>query len=176
MSKTAIVVGHDIKEPGAYSKIIKQTEYDYNCKIANRLCREFDVYYRNENLNGYTSKMIDLAQRVNRKDYDYLIELHFNKYDGKANKKGHGCESVIYPNNQKSKELSKELLKAISDKFGVKNRGVKEHGSNDRGYQFLSRMKANAIILEPFFGDENEADKFEVNKYANTIKETLKKI
>jgi len=172
--KTAIVVGHDVSEQGAVSKILDMTEYRYNCKVADVLCKDFDVYYRDSKKRGYKAKMDELARQVNHLNYDYVIELHFNKYDGKANNEGHGCEAVIFPSNKKSRELSNKILNEISKDFGVFNRGVKEHGATERGYGFLSKIKSNCIILEPFFGDENEALKFlDFEKYANCLKEIL---
>ena len=172
--KIAFVVGHDVVEQGAVSKIINMTEYRYNCKVADVLCKDFDVYYRNPNKKSYGAKMRDLANQLNHKNYDYVIELHFNKFDNKANKRGVGCEAVILPSNQKSKSLSNKILDKISKDFDIINRGVKEHGATERGYGFLSKMNANAIILEPFFGDENEALKFlDFEKYANSLKEVL---
>lgn len=171
--KTAIVVGHDQNEQGAFSPIINMTEYAYNCELANLLCHDFDIYYRPYK-GGYARKMSKLANNLNRKDYDVVIELHFNMFDGLANKKGHGAEAVIMPGNLKSMELSKTLLNEICHQFQVSNRGIKEHGPGDRGYGFLSKMKANAIILEPFFGDELEAKKFlDFQKYANVLKSVL---
>jgi N-acetylmuramoyl-L-alanine amidase len=158
--KTAIVVGHDVSEQGAVSKILDMTEYRYNCKVADVLCKDFDVYYRDPKKRGYNAKMEELARQINGKNYDFVIELHFNKFDGIANKKGHGCEAVIFPSNKKSRELSNKILNEISKDFGVFNRGVKEHGKGERGYGFLSKINSICVILEPFFGDENEALKF----------------
>ena len=172
--KTAIVVSHDVVEQGAVSKILDMTEYRFNCKVADVLCKYFDLYYRDPKKRGYNSKMDELARQINGKPYDFVIELHFNKFDGIANKKGHGCEAVIFPSNKKSRELSNKILNEISKDFGVFNRGVKEHGATERGYGFLSKIKSNCIILEPFFGDENEALKFlDFEKYANCLKEIL---
>ena len=172
--KTAIVVGHDVSQQGAVSKILDMTEYRYNCKVADVLCKDFDLYYRDPKKRNYNSKMDELARQLNVKNYDFVIELHFNKYDGKANNEGHGCESVIFPKNLKSRDLSEKILDKISKKFNIKNRGVEEHGKGERGYGFLSKIKSNCIILEPFFGDENEALKFlDFEKYANCLKEIL---
>ena len=172
--KTAIVVGHDVSEQGAVSKILDMTEYRFNCLVADELCNDFDIYYRDAKKRGYNAKMEELARQLNGKNYDFVIELHFNKYDGKANNEGHGCESVIFPENLKSRDLSEKILDKISKKFNVKNRGVKEHGKGERGYGFLSKINSNCIILEPFFGDENEAKRFlNFKKYANCLKEIL---
>lgn len=175
--KTAIVVGHDLEEQGALSPILNMTEFNFNSLVAEELKNDFDTYFRNEKLNGYTSKMKDLAKQIKEsgKDYDFIIELHFNMFDGKANKKGHGAECVIFPENQESKNISKKFLDNVCNEFPVDNRGVKEHGDGDRGYQFLKLMPSNAIIVEPFFGDEKEAKYFsDVKCYAEIIKKIFK--
>jgi N-acetylmuramoyl-L-alanine amidase len=171
---TAIIVGHDQNEQGGYSPIIKMTEYQYNCRLADFLCETFDIYYRPIK-GGYTSKMRKLANHLNKKSYKNVLELHFNLFDGKANKKGHGCEAVIYRGNLESALLSNKLLTQISKSFNIHNRGVLERDNNkQRGFEFLYRMKANSIIYEPFFGDEKEAEKFlDFQKHADILKSIL---
>ena len=169
----AFVIGHNQVKQGYYSPIIKKTEYEFNTQVGNILCKDFDIYYRKGGI-GYISQMEELAKQINPKNYKFVISLHFNMFDGESNKKGHGCETIIYPGNQKSRNLSNKILTNISTDFDIRNRGVKEHGKGERGYGFLSKMRANAIILEPFFGDESEAKKFSnIDKYTRSIIKSL---
>lgn len=170
--KIAIVIGHDKNNPGAWSPILKNSEYIYNSEVASYLGDVADIYKRPLG-GGYTSQMKKLAEELNPKNYDLVVELHYNKYDNKANGTGDGCEAVIYPNSS-SKKAAQMFCDMIVDHYDVDNRGVKEHGKGERGYGFLSLMSAPAIIVEPFFGDENEAKKFEDPKeYAQVIKEWI---
>lgn len=173
--KIAFVIGHDVNSQGAYSPFLDQTEYIYNREVACYLKDIGDVYTR-PLVKGYMHQMRALAELVNPKDYDLIIELHFNKYDNKNNDIGSGCEAVIFPNNKFTKEFGEIYCEVISEKYYVNNRGVKEHGKGDRGYGFLSLMNAPAIILEPFFGDEDESLDFKnYEDYANSIKTIIYK-
>ena len=168
-NKTAIVVGHDKNSPGAYSSHLRASEYIYNSEVASYLSDVADIYYR-PLVGGYNTQMSKLAEELNPKNYDLVIELHFNAFNKKAN----GCEVVIFPNNNKAKEWGNKFNKEITDTYGTKNRGVKEHGKGDRGYGFLSKMKATAIIVEPFFGDNEEALNFTNHKkYADIIRKLI---
>lgn len=170
--KIAYIIGHDRERPGKYSKLLGTSEYAYNCKVAEYLKRSGDVYKRP--LGGsYKTQMRKLAEILNPKDYDLVIELHFNAFDDLNNRKGVGCETVHYPGSS-SLKYGRKLLKAISEKYQVENRGAKEHGPADRGWWFLHYMDAPAIILEPFFGDEDECLKFQNEaEYAQLIIDTL---
>ena len=170
MKRIAVVIGHDKTSPGFYSKFLKTSEYIYNSEVATHLSKIADIYKRPIG-GGYKTKMKKLAAKLNPKNYDLVIELHFNAYDGISNKKGHGVETVSYPGS-KSLEFGDAYCKAISKNYGVFNRGAKVHYKGDRGWPFLSLMNAPAIIVEPFFGDEDEALKFSAPaKYAGILTE-----
>lgn len=171
--KIAVVIGHDKISPGAYSKYISKSEYQYNREVASYL-RCVDIYKRPEN-GSYKTQMETLAERVRPHNYDLIIELHFNMFDDIANNKGEGVETVSYPGNEKTIELGTEYCKLISKHYYTKNRGAKVANKGGRGWWFLELMPANAIIVEPFFGDELEAEKFSNEaEYAEIIMKWLK--
>lgn len=167
----AIVVGHSPSEQGAYSEILSKSEYEYNKEVASHLEDIADIYYR-PNVIGYKTAMRELARQLNPKPYKFVIELHFNAFNGSAS----GTEALIWKGNNRSRSLSDKLVKSISTQYKTKNRGFKEVSeSNARGYWFLQSMAADAIILESFFGDvEEEAIKFkDPQKLAQVIKLAL---
>lgn len=167
--KTAIIIGHDKTSPGAWSPFLHTSEYIYNSEVASYLGGVADIYKRPVGA-GYTTQMRKLAEEINPKGYDLVLELHFNSFkDETAN----GCEAIIYPESS-SRAFAEDFCQKVSTRFDVKNRGVKEHGKGERGYGFLSLMQAPAIILEPFFGSNEEAEKFANHgKYAEVIKELI---
>lgn len=168
--KTAIIIGHDKTSPGAWSPFLHTSEYIYNSEVASYLGGVADIYKRPLG-GGYTTQMRKLAEILNPKGYDLVVELHFNSFNGEAN----GCEAIIYPGNDFSRNAGNDFCDLVSARYQIENRGVKEHGKGDRGYGFLSLMEAPAIILEPFFGDNEEAEKFANEaKYADLIKDWLK--
>ena len=168
MGNFAIVIGHDKTSPGAYSPYLGCSEYLYNSEVASYL-HQFDIYNRPVG-GGYKTQMRKLAEQINGKGYDLVIELHFNSF----NKEINGCETVSYPGNAYSKALGEKYCQLVTSQYKTENRGAKEATEGSRGWWFLALMDAPAIIAEPFFGDAEEALKFEhPGKYAEIIKQWL---
>ena len=167
--KIAIVVGHDKINQGAFSNILKQSEFAFNNEVAKLL--PYDVYFRNEKIKGYKSQMQELAKRINEKRYDLVIELHFNMFNGKAK----GCECLYLKGSKIGKEQAEKLCKSITKDFGNINRGaVAIDNEKGRGYWFLKLINAPALIVEPFFGDNEETIAFKNKmKYAKTLIDNL---
>jgi len=173
--KVAIVIGHSADSPGKYSKFIHQAEYFYNKEVASIL-RNVDVFQR-PNVGGYKSQMRKLGEQLRPHNYDLIVELHFNAYDNVDNGVGHGVETVSYPGNEKTAAWGKEYCRMISNHYCNHNRGSKKATSSDRGWWFLHYMPANAIIVEPFFGDESESLNFiSESEYAHVIMRWLESI
>jgi len=170
MKKIAVVIGHDKTSPGAYSPHLGQSEYIYNSEVAAHLSCIADIYKRPAG-GGYKTQMTNLANEINKKDYDLVIELHFNAFNKTAN----GCEAVIFKGNKNTETIGQRFCDLITAKYNTKTRGVKDVSQqNDRGYWFLALMKADAMILEPFFGDNEESLKFKNEcDYADIIIKTL---
>ena len=169
MRKIAIVIGHDKTSPGAYSPFLGMSEYLYNSEVASYL-HEFCIYRRPIG-GGYNTQMRKLSEQINKENFDLVVELHFNSFNKEAN----GVETVSYPGNSYAKALGQKYCDLIAKKYGTNNRGAKEATVNGRGWGFLSMINAPAIIVEPFFGDNEEAEKFKnPGTYAEVIKEWLK--
>ena len=167
--KVAVIIGHDMKSPGAYSQELHTSEYMYNSEVASYL-HQFDVYKRPLG-GGYTTQMRSLAAELKPKNYDLIVELHFNSFNKSAN----GCETISYPGNSFTKKLGAEYCRLVTNKYCTENRGAKEGEKGGRGWGFLSLMPAPAIILEGFFGDHPEALLFKNQKeYAGVIIDWLK--
>lgn len=156
--KIAAVIGHHKNSQGAWSPFLKKTEYAFNCEVCLNLPGTAEVFQRPDG-NGYPDQMNKLAKLLNPQNFDLVIELHFNKYDNVANGKGHGVEVVAYPGSS-SAIWGAKYCKAIAEEYGIFNRGVKYATEGGRGWHFLKTQRAPALILEPFFGDEEEAADF----------------
>lgn len=172
--KCAVVVGHNAISPGAWSHYLQMHEHEYHSRVVKHLNHpDVDIYHRMRT-TSYSRATQDLAQRVNSKHYDLVMELHFNAFDQVANNIGVGTEAIIYLGSQKAREAGERYCEAVSEKYGTTNRGVKEHGTGMRGHLFLRSMRAPAIIAEPFFGDEYEAQYFSDPKhYAEVLLDVL---
>ena len=203
--KVALVIGHNKRSKGAYSQIVGY-EYDYWKRIAEKIKTEIpamiDIYERKPN-KFYVPEMNEVLKELNKNDYKFCIELHFNSAgNGQAN----GCECLVYYKNEKAQELATNFMARLQNKFGSKIR-TKENilketkvvngkelttekkevtrgliliqDSEIRGGYGICKSKDTYILVEPFFGSNNdESLKFSVEKdvvdlFVNFIKENI---
>ncbi|MFC2422716.1 MAG: N-acetylmuramoyl-L-alanine amidase [Fusobacterium polymorphum] len=206
--KVALVIGHNKRSKGAYSSVVG-SEYDYWKKIAEKIKTEIplivDVYERKPN-QYYTIEMFEMLEELNKNDYKFCMELHFN---AAASEQANGCECLVYFGNNKAKALATDFMARLQNKFGSKIR-TKENvikitmhekridgktweeerkettrglilvqDSKTRGGYGICKSKDTYILVEPFFGTNNEeALKFSVEKdvvdlFVNFIKENI---
>lgn len=174
MKKVAIVVGHTKLRPGACGIDIP-CEFSFNQKVAEYLGDICDIYYYDSYNLGYKSMVKRNADKMNRKDYDLVIELHYNAASPQAN----GCEVFYYFTNKTGKMYAEYMSKMISKVFKVRDRGAKPMiGENQRGYWALFYPKATTLLLEPFFGSNRQnALKFKgkEKEYSEMIRDFLKR-
>ena len=177
MKKVALIIGHNKRSKGAFSMIVGD-EFGYWKNIAEKIKYEIpeivDIYEREPNQN-YVREMNKLLVELNKHNYEYCLELHFNSaLDSKAN----GCECLIYKGNKKAKELSTNFMARLQNIFNSKVRGVIEIAdSKTRGGYGICNSKDTYVLLEPFFGSNvDESLKFSVVKdvvelFVNFLKE-----
>lgn len=152
--KIVFVVGHDMKERGAYGSE-GVSEWNFNDELMadliheDRFCKnhEYYVFYRSADLNGYTRKIMDLHERIDALGADISIELHFNSF---SNESANGHE-VLYC-SEAGKAVASVLDTAFDKHLGNSDRGIKKVTETDRGGKFCCNGKSIAIISEPFFG------------------------
>jgi len=176
----AICIGHSRKisgryDGGAYSEYLKISERDFNLKVATKLSAEltrkgipskiFDHYAG----NGYGYAMADIAEQVKKAQATLAIELHFNSATPSAT----GHEWLYWHSSVKGKAIAEKFNDCFSKNFpNIKARGLKPIKKTDRGGKFLELTHCPAIIVEPFFGS-NEDDCKQVNP--DNIAETYAK-
>ena len=206
--KVALVIGHNKRSKGAYSTIVG-SEYDYWKRIAEKIKTEIplmvDIYEIKPN-QYYTREMFEVLEELNKNDYKFCMELHFN---AAASEQANGCECLVYFGNNKAKALATDFMARLQNKFGSKIR-TKENvikvtmhekridgktweeerkettrglilvqDSKTRGAYGICKSKDTYILVEPFFGTNNEeALKFSVEKdvvdlFVNFIKENI---
>lgn len=169
--RTGIVIGHNWKEPGAYSDYFDENEFHFWKDYTHRLLMPVgEVFYHTDN-SSYSGRQAQMADRT--KDMDLVFELHFNSFNTKAG----GSEVVIYKGNKITKELGELFISKMGLYMGYDKRSVKEvDRDTDRGYGFLQKTKGNAIILEPFFGDnDSDCKKFSSWRFRNILEEVIYK-
>ena len=166
MNKVAIVVGHDKIEQGAYSNLLKQSEFAYHSELVKLL--PFDIYYRSTK-GSYMDKMRELAKQINGKGYTLVVELHFNMFNGKAN----GTECLYHHKSSVGKRYAEIYCKKVVNEYGTVLRGAKGISSGN-GFGFVSLMDAPALVVEPIFGDNKESLKFkDLTKHAKLLIDTF---
>ena len=205
MNKVALIIGHNDRSRGAYSPILL-SEFKYCKRIAEKIKVEIpeiiDVYERKPN-KAYIPEMNEVLKELNKNDYKFCLELHFN---GSLNRDANGCECLVYWKNEKAKELATDFMARLQNIFGSNIRNkmniLKEkkivngketevekkevtkgitliQDSNVRGGYGICKSKDTYILLEPFFGtNQDESLKFSVEKdvvslFVNFIKENI---
>ena len=157
-----IVLGHDALSKGAYSSFLGLSEYDYNKRVA--ALTGCDVHTHAPGM-PYSYKMKSTYKKLSHDDL--TLELHFNA----ASPQAHGTESLFFHTNAKGKEYAQRFSNMCSRAYGTRNRGAKPlSNKNQRGYWAVASGIPTGLILEPFFGSNEESLKFtNPKKYAELI-------
>ena len=156
--KIAIVIGHHKESKGAYSNYFGMREYDFYKDVQKSIhfiweTYEVDFYEHDSSISGYTSRIKDTASRINKKDYDLVISMHFNSFEPQAN----GCETLYFYNSKKGEKYAKSFNNLFTKIVRVKDRGIKAlTNKKDRGFAMLYYPKAPTILIEPFFGSNDD--------------------
>jgi len=206
MNKVALIIGHNDRSRGAYSPILL-SEFKYWKRIADKIKGVIpeivDVYERKPN-KAFIPEMNEVLKELNKNDYKFCLELHFN---GSLNRDANGCECLVYWKNEKAKELATDFMARLQNIFGSKIRNkvnvLKEkkiisgketevekkentkgitliQDSNIRGGYGICKSKDTYILVEPFFGtNQDESLKFSIESdvvdlFVNFIKDNTR--
>ena len=123
-----------------------------------------------ENIRGYTERQLRMAERT--KNYDLVFEVHFNGYDGESQ----GSHAMYKRSSIMGKKLADMFTDQMSWMMGIeKDYNVPVSNSNCNGCGFVMLQKPEALLLEPFFGDNpDDVSKFDPGKFRIVIDETVK--
>lgn len=156
--KICVTVGHSRLKSGVYTSADGRK---YGGVIEYKYCRDFAKKYLVPQLKakGHDVDLIicpekqftDAKQekdyklsRINKKDYDLVMELHLNA----AQPSAHGTE-VLYI-SEKGREYAERICKALGEVY--RNRGAKKRTD----LYILNSTKPVAILLELFFCTNRE--------------------
>ena len=113
---------------------------------------KLNLFYHNSDVSSYTERIKETASKLNKFNFDLVIELHFNAATPQAN----GCETLYYFNSKKGKEFAHIFTDTVCGITGIKSRNGGVKGvvpiKEDRGYASVYYPKAPTILIEPFFG------------------------
>jgi N-acetylmuramoyl-L-alanine amidase len=163
--RLAIIVGHDKKSKGAFSKTLGVSEYDFNGEMAimAKTYAEIkgvacEVFYRDGvGIAGAVKNALKFKPNC-------IIEWHFNAADGTAS----GTET-LYSDHDDTDGINEVLFaktvnNAMVGVLGLKDRGIKKLLPGGRGYGNLAVAKSvPSILIEPFFGDTPKDAKAAIN-------------
>lgn len=160
--KIALIIGHNQRSRGAYSSIVG-SEFDYWKRIAEKIQVKIpdlvDVYERKPK-QYYGQEMREVLQELNKHNYKYCLELHFNA----GSEQAQGCECLVYYKNEQAQELASIFMSRLQNIFGSKIRGIiPVKTDNIRGGYGICHSKDTYILVEPFFGsNHDESLKFSI--------------
>lgn len=170
MKKIAFVIGHHENSKGAYSAYFNCYEWDFYKDTESELRELGDVYTHDTAISSYKLRCKDTSEKINSREYDLVISLHFNSFNGKAE----GVEALHINGNNDTEKLAKLFCESYSLGTGSINRGSKALSRGSRGFLELAYPKANAILLEPFFGDNEEDCKlFKDEVFIDSLKKVI---
>lgn len=132
-------------ETREFAKVLKQAFNNYDC-----VC---DIADDTRNYYTYLKKY-----SYDFKPYDYVLEIHFNAFNGKAT----GTE-IIKRTGAKVNEVETQILKNIADDVKYINRGVKFQQLYVMG-KIQSQGVQCSLLEVCFIDNENDMSLYEVRK------------
>ena len=169
----SIIVGHTKTQPGFVSPYLKQSEYDWNRDLADRI----KIKSGNLKVKIFYRDVVGIAGAYKASDEwgaHASVELHFNASHN-ATSTGSGVLYLAGSSKGKAfaQHLQSQLKKVLSLPDWPKGCGgvvtpFQASGKQERGRTSLSAGKAAAALVEPFFGS-NPSD----CKAADLLKDDL---
>ena len=159
--KIAISVGHNPTAPGAAFE--NYTEYSEVILIASFLVQNLQREGHLAYIIG-TGGLKHKVSQINDIEPDIAVEIHLNA----ANTYAHGCETLYCPGSKIGKQLAQNVQTELNKVTNNRDRGVKEgwyhmikppNPKAQKDY-FLAETCCPAIIIEPFFIDNIERNRF----------------
>jgi len=137
--------GHGGSDPGAIGN--DMNESDIVLSITNKITKILvlsGVKVESSRLDDRYVSLGERAKKANEINADVFVSIHANSYkDSTAN----GTECFTYPSaEEKTKQLSKNISKGISNKLGIVNRGHKEEN-----FAVLRETNMAAVLIETAF-------------------------
>lgn len=175
--RVALVVGHYEVAGGKHSKAFGLNENELFSQFI-AVCDEYEWLnftwkpFYHINSGSYTRRQQAMATET--ENYDLVLELHFNAFNGKAE----GAEALFNDMNKTTQLLAKRFIKLMNTKMGIKKRYAKPVRFNDdkieNGEGFLRETKHDALVLEPFFGDNlKDCNKYNHEAYAHVLNDLV---
>lgn len=181
-NKIALVIGHNSLKQGAYSEYLKRTEYEFFKEVAYNIQEKSKniIVFERKCDASYSREMKNLLEEIydyelkGKISFKFIIELHFNSAELEAD----GCEAIIREGDKFAKKVARNLLEKIKEKYEVQVRRkegfIEIDNPFERGTYAVYYSDISYIILESFFGSNEESLKFEdTENFAEFLQEIL---
>lgn len=158
--KICFIIGHGKSKTGGYDPgacANGHEEFKIAKEIGRYACEYFNANYTDScdimNYNG-DKYLTERISAVNTADYDFVAEFHLNAGGGT------GTECYYHAGGAEGKKYAEAISKAISETFGIKNRGAKTKlNSNGKDYFAIIReTKPTAVLIETVFIDTSDVN------------------
>ena len=157
--KVGVCIGHSRSGDAGAVSVGDVSEWNYNVPVGEKVtallqAAGVEVLFLTAYEGGsYGSAMSWVARELDAFGADCAIELHFNSASASAR----GFEHLYWHSSSKGKDLALAIFDGQAQAFPDSvARDVKPKTSNDRGSGFLSKPACPTVIVEPFFGSNQD--------------------
>ena len=172
MKRVVVVPGHSFEDPGAVNSKLGLREYDCVLEMAIGLFREDNWKDIDVILKGRNS-YADLPKEINLLNPDYVIELHLNAANGKAQR----TEVLYCGDSTRGKQMAEIIQRRLAEALGHPDRGVKAAARGQRGSKILWNTKAPCVIVEACFIDSlNSKKELKLDETVAALKYSIREI
>jgi N-acetylmuramoyl-L-alanine amidase len=155
MKKCVLVVGHKPDRPGACNQTYRICEFEFNDTLVNAvmesLMDSIDPDGGIELVKVLRKEYPDLPFEINKLNPDFIVSFHANSFNSKVS----GTETLYCYGSTRGEKMAQTFQRNMVTALGLPNRGVIPKRERERGGHLLRYTNAPAIILEPFFIDND---------------------
>lgn len=149
LKKCALVIGHKRTSPGNRNHLWSVSEFGYNDELARRVATipKLTLVQR-----VYRRTFEMLPRDVNRLRPDFVVSMHCNAFDQNES----GTEILYYHKSEMGRRIAEIMQHYIVECLNLPNRGLRPMDAEDRCGYLLRYSEAPAIVVEPFFIDNDD--------------------
>lgn len=167
--KILLICGHGAGDPGACAFGYKEAYLvrDYAPMLKDKLSKYAEVTIFDTDKNMY--EYLKTGHSFNFKNYDYILELHFNAAVNDVNGDGKttGTEILVHQ-NEKGTSVEQSILKNICG-LGFRNRGIKVRSDLLNMNVCKGKQGVSYALLETCFIDDADDIKLYIDKKSHIV-------
>lgn len=176
MKKCALVVGHKPDKAGACNKKYRICEFELTNNLVDSIMESLrdsvDPDGGIELIKVLRKRYGDLPFEINNLNPDFIVSFHANAFDEKVS----GTETLYCYGSSRGEKVAKTFQRNMVTALELPDRGIIPKREKERGGHLLRYTEAPAVILEPFFID-NDSDfekfRFKEQLFISAIQKSL---